>query len=90
MRIPQELLNIPRWVCCTADKLPIDPKTGKAADSTDPATWADYATAAAAVTPQKAKRPSRPGTAFRPPSRGRAARCTRIYNAENMQSIYPM
>lgn len=51
MRIPQELLNIPRWVCCTADKLPIDPKTGKAADSTDPATWADYATAAAAVTP---------------------------------------
>ena len=51
MRIPQELLNIPRWVCCTANKLPIDPKTGKAADSTDPATWADYATAAAAVTP---------------------------------------
>lgn len=51
MSIPQELLNIPRWVCCTADKLPIDPKTGQAADSTDPATWADYATAAAAVFP---------------------------------------
>lgn len=51
MRIPEELKNLPRWVCCTADKLPIDPKTGKAADSTAPGTWADYATAAAAVTP---------------------------------------
>lgn len=51
MRIPEELKTQPRWVCCTADKLPIDPKTGKAADSTAPGTWADYATAAAAVTP---------------------------------------
>ena len=51
MRIPDELKNLPRWVCCTADKLPIDPKTGKAAASTDPMTWADYATAAAAAAP---------------------------------------
>ena len=28
MRIPEELKTTPRWVCCTADKLPIDPKTG--------------------------------------------------------------
>lgn len=51
MRIPQELKTQPRWVCCTADKLPIDPKTGAASDSTDPGKWADYATAAAAVHP---------------------------------------
>lgn len=51
MSIPQELKTRPRWVCCTADKLPIDPKTGKAAASTDPMTWADYATAAAAAAP---------------------------------------
>lgn len=51
MRIPEELKAHPRWVCCTNNKLPLDPKTGKAADSTDPATWASYATAAAAVAP---------------------------------------
>ncbi|WP_295473429.1 phage/plasmid primase, P4 family [uncultured Subdoligranulum sp.] len=51
MRIPEELKAHPRWVCCTDNKLPLDPKTGKAAASTDPATWASYATAAAAVAP---------------------------------------
>lgn len=51
MRIPEELKAHPRWVCCTDNKLPIDPKTGRAADSTDPGTWADYSTAAAAVSP---------------------------------------
>lgn len=51
MRIPEELKAHPRWVCCTDNKLPLDPKTGRAADSTDPGTWADYSTAAAAVSP---------------------------------------
>lgn len=50
MRIPEELKTIPRWVCCTADKLPICPRNGDAASSTDPGTWSDYATAAGAVT----------------------------------------
>lgn len=49
MSIPEELKMIPRWVCCTADKLPICPRNGVAASSTDPGTWADYATAAEAV-----------------------------------------
>ncbi|MCI6141288.1 MAG: phage/plasmid primase, P4 family [Subdoligranulum variabile] len=47
--IPEELKAQKRWVCCTADKLPINPANGNAASSTDPATWADYATAAGAV-----------------------------------------
>lgn len=51
MSIPQELKTMPRWVCFTADKLPIDPKTGDASDSTDPSKWAEYAVAVAAVTP---------------------------------------
>lgn len=49
MRIPEELKTIPRWVCCTADKMPICPVNGGAASSTDPGSWADYATAAEAV-----------------------------------------
>ena len=49
MSIPEELKTTPRWVCCTADKLPICPRNGAAASSTDPGTWADYATAAGAV-----------------------------------------
>ena len=50
MSIPEELKTTPRWVCCTADKLPICPRNGAAASSTDPGTWSDYATAAGAVT----------------------------------------
>ena len=47
--IPEELKAQKRWVCCTADKLPINPANGNAASSTDPDTWADYATAVGAV-----------------------------------------
>ena len=39
--IPQGLKNLPRWVCHRS-KQPLDPKTGKAASSTDPATWGTY------------------------------------------------
>lgn len=56
--IPQELRQIPQWVGWKygpkrADgkrpKLPINPHTGRAAKPNDPATWADYSTAQAAV-----------------------------------------
>lgn len=46
--IPAELRQRPQWVawCYTTNgKLPIDPKTGKAASSTDPSTWTDFRTA---------------------------------------------
>jgi len=52
--IPAELRAIPRWVVWRAApcldggkprKMPIDPKTGGAASSTDAATWADFDTA---------------------------------------------
>ena len=49
--IPQELKALPRWVCYRLpDKTPLDPRTGANADSTAPGTWADYDTAAEAVT----------------------------------------
>lgn len=47
--IPDELKKLNRWVCCRADKLPVDPQTGTNASSTNPQTWADYATAESAV-----------------------------------------
>jgi hypothetical protein len=51
--IPDELKNIPQWVCWKAvpkangkiDKIPYDPKTGKAGDSTDPAKWDTFSRA---------------------------------------------
>lgn len=45
--IPQELRQLPQWVCARADKAPLDPKTGKLADPTDPATWATFEIACA-------------------------------------------
>ena len=51
-RVPQELKELPQWVCWRlADdpdkperkkKLPIDPRTGGPARSNDPATWTSY------------------------------------------------
>ena len=38
-----------RWVCYTADKVPINAKTGKAASSTNPDTWTTYDVALTAV-----------------------------------------
>jgi putative DNA primase/helicase len=53
--IPAELRQIPQWVCWKAkpgkngkiDKVPFDPKTGRAASSTDPATWGVFEQAVA-------------------------------------------
>ncbi len=58
-RIPNELKNLPNWICWQAQpdpkshsgisKKPIDPKTtGNLAKSTDPSTWADFETAVTA------------------------------------------
>ena len=52
-----ELKACKQWVCATLaplpngklNKVPMNPATGKAADTTDPATWADYDTACKAV-----------------------------------------
>lgn len=48
----QELKKLNQWVCWRYDdrfkKVPVDPKTGGFADTTDPSTWGDYATALAA------------------------------------------
>jgi putative DNA primase/helicase len=55
-KVPQELKELPQWVCWRlADdpgkdrkkKLPIDPRTGDPARSNDPATWASYEDAVA-------------------------------------------
>ena len=35
----EELSAYPNWVAYDAKKIPIDPKTGARADTTDPATW---------------------------------------------------
>lgn len=55
-RVPEELRREPRWVCWKrqerngrVSKLPVDPHNGRMAKSTDPATWADFETAVAAV-----------------------------------------
>ena len=58
MGFPEELKKLNQWVCwrLTPDKdggkprkVPIDPKTGKAAASNKPETWTDYDTAADAL-----------------------------------------
>lgn len=43
--IPQELQLLPQWVCAGADKIPIDPRNGRAASVTDPNTWGTFADA---------------------------------------------
>lgn len=50
--IPQAMKDESRWVCWMISvrngkptKLPIDPKTGQAASSTNPATWSDFESA---------------------------------------------
>ena len=58
MSIPFAITTLYQWVCWRLaknpsggkdKKIPIDAKTGKEASPTNPATWADYSTAAAAV-----------------------------------------
>lgn len=45
-KIPQELKDLPQWVCTRGDcKIPIDPLSGFNASSTDIDTWAVYNTA---------------------------------------------
>ncbi len=55
-RVPQELKELPQWVCWRLvddpgkdrkKKVPVDPHTGGAAKSNDPATWASYEDAVA-------------------------------------------
>lgn len=50
-RVPQELKELPQWVCWRLvedpgkdrkKKIPVDPRTGGPAKSNDPATWASY------------------------------------------------
>lgn len=55
-RVPEELRREPRWVCWRREtrngkstKLPVDAHTGRMAKSTDPATWAAFEEAVAAV-----------------------------------------
>ena len=48
--IPEELKRIPHWVCAfSGSKIPMQAHKRKAASSTNPETWSDYATAEAAV-----------------------------------------
>lgn len=55
-RVPAELKAEPRWVCWRLverdgrrTKMPVDARTGRMAKSTDPATWATFEDAVAAV-----------------------------------------
>lgn len=54
--VPERLRREPRWVCWRlqrrdgrATKLPVDPRTGRMASSTDPGTWGTFDEAASAV-----------------------------------------
>lgn len=42
LRIPAELRKLAQWVCCRPDKIPLDPRTGRRASVTDPATWGTF------------------------------------------------
>ena len=42
---PERLTSLPQWVVSGNDKIPLDPKALRRADTTNPATWADYVTA---------------------------------------------
>lgn len=49
MKTLEQLKLESRWVCYSADKVPIDPLNGRAASSTNKSTWTDYQTALYAV-----------------------------------------
>lgn len=40
--IPMELRERPQWVCANADKVPLNPRTGKPASVVDASTWATF------------------------------------------------
>ena len=50
-KIPAELTALPQWVCAYANKVPINPKTGRNASVTDPTTWGTFVEAVAAGCP---------------------------------------
>lgn len=47
--IPEELKALPQWVCANANKVPINPKTGRNASVIDSKTWGTYDEACAAA-----------------------------------------
>lgn len=49
--IPEELRQLNQWVCSNDSKMPIDPKTNRAASVTDPSTWGTFEQAANAGHP---------------------------------------
>ncbi len=40
--IPNELRQLRQWVCAGTDKIPLNPRTGRKADPTDPETWGSF------------------------------------------------
>jgi len=40
--IPAELRSLPQWVCSREDKVPVNPRTGRVASVSDPATWGTF------------------------------------------------
>lgn len=40
--IPKELQILTQWACSGPDKVPLNPRTGQAADPTDPTTWGTF------------------------------------------------
>ena len=51
--IPQELKDLPQWVCRNEAKEPINPHNGRLASSTDPTTWGTFEQVFALVTEGK-------------------------------------
>lgn len=51
--IPQELKDLPQWVCRNEAKEPVNPHTGRLASSTDPTTWGTFEQVFALVTEGK-------------------------------------
>jgi len=47
---PERITSLTQWVVADADKIPLDPKSRRRADTTNPATWADYVTACRVAT----------------------------------------
>ncbi len=47
---PERLTSLAHWVVSGDDKIPLDPKTRRRADTTNPATWSDYVTACCVAT----------------------------------------
>ncbi len=45
--LPKEMLALPHWVVANDQKVPHNPRTGRRADPTNPATWGTYAQAEA-------------------------------------------